>query len=256
MMTELIRQRYLRYLNLGYLVWLIQNLLVLIAAVVFSFYHNNFYSEGLSFTVLFILYTVSNCILFFALILDLFAIGVLAFVGFYLRRDSEIWSSRIILISAGFWIILSLFWRIPFFLQGPVNFGFAVGSSTLTGKLVEFRMTDPLNNEFMYTSIFFSSFFLFLFFTVLHSSGSTRGFRMYLNRGFFYGFINFLSISFFILSILGVFLPFLGIDEFLALTLWLFTTVFKLFITPFCGMVVAGYTIIQNQNALHKKKSG
>jgi len=245
-MAEFQRTKYLKIMVAGYTLWFLQNLLILMAAVIFCYHYNDVIPGRLAPSVQLLLHVSSNSLMFLALLLDLVTVSLLAYSGFFLHRASTPRFARILFVSGLLWLVVSLFWRTPFYLQGPLDFGFAMGPF-LNEVWPQYGMRDVFNNHFMMNSLFFSSLFLAVFFTCLHRSASTRGIRMYLNLGMTYGMINLSAIcAFFLIYLLrGV-----HSSEFFIFALFILSFVLKLFLTPVAGLLHAGRSLQQLRGVL------
>ncbi len=258
-MVELSQYKFLKYLGVGYVVWFVQNGLLLTALSVY--YYRSFYARDLlPPDVQSILRSISNSIMFAALLLDLLAIFLFVYGGYFLRHNSSSPSAHVLLFSGLLWIVVSLFWRFPFFLQGPLDFGFFTPHHSL--YLPEFQFYPILSEydfayiymyPFMFCSLFVSSLCSLVFFSLLYRRLSSNRFRGLLNRGTIYGFLNLSSITLFIL----ILFPLIPIEYSFHIYLtvegvyiWLFCFSLKMLIIPLYAMVLSVFSLRQLRKLL------
>lgn len=180
--------------------------------------------------------SILNVTVFIALSLDLVVIAVITFISFLeglnALKKSQNEKLPFIITGCGFmWIVTSLLWRFPFYLRGPLDFGFeAIGPFTLV-------LHYDIHGGWFFLFFISGSIFLF-FFLVLQDkyflpSGSS-GRKLY-------GLtilIGNLSIAIYRLFYIY---DVLIIPNFINLTLfyWIFILLWKLIVTTLLGMIVA-----------------
>ncbi|MFX0209400.1 MAG: hypothetical protein ACFFDT_25675 [Candidatus Hodarchaeota archaeon] len=190
---------------------------------------------------------IINLIFYLALILDLFSVFLICLsvvLEFHLHRMEKTSSLLILLIPVlgSLWILLSFFWRLPFYPRGPFDFGFGF-------RNIMFLSETSFYNEFLYnphTPFLFisSSCILFLFlifqdnFLLFKNQSPVSMSQITVEIGTIFGAVN-------CFSNFLVFFTFSTLDDgsfsmtSLQLLLFLLCLIFQLLIVPLLGMRTA-----------------
>ncbi|MHA2248203.1 MAG: hypothetical protein ACXADY_24855 [Candidatus Hodarchaeales archaeon] len=237
-----IQERWTSFIRLrtsGWRLLYFQNILIVIAALLLF---PQFVLFFLSWRIGDVFGGIVNLIFTFAIILDLVAIFLIC-IGwiiwiYYSRPDQSVMKLSVIIFIFGLvWIVFSLLWRIPFFVNGPYNIGFAFKHSNMENHLAAILPSDPiLVSNLILTSIILL-LFLYLNDILIFSSNnsfSSNSFKN-INIGSFYGIFNLLgavlALYFITSSIISE-----GPEPTAPLWLGQVGIIFKLILTPLLGM--------------------
>ena len=187
--------------------------------------------------------------LYIALFLDLVAIGIISFVamlsGYYaFKRSQSLIIPSLISISGFMWIITSVIWRIPFYIEGPIRFE-ASPLSLLTDYLHE---SDK--NILFFVLFITGAFFLFSFLALQDIYFPLPG-RVPYKRAV-YGLIVFLGIL--ILTWYAFFRDVLILVHLnLTFFYWILMVLWKLIVTSLVGMAIAEQVFSYNEYLIYDK---
>ncbi|MFX1249384.1 MAG: hypothetical protein ACFFBQ_18485 [Promethearchaeota archaeon] len=227
------------YKRIWYL-WLGQNVILLFSALLYIGGYLLLILESYLYVSLRIILSVT---LFIALLLDLIVVTTITIIsvleGENVLKNSQ--KDKIPFIIAGcglMWVITSILWRFPFYLRGPLNFGFdPIGSFSL-------QTLHPENDVSFFLFFLIASFFLFIF-LVLQDRSPFPSERVS-NGRMIYG----LAILFGNLLIVfyGLFGNILQIPNNINLTFpyWILMLLWKLVVTPLIGIIVAKKLVTDN----------
>lgn len=184
---------FLEFQKTGWRIWYFQNVLLIIPLILFI--PNYFSKSGVGEVNVF--GAIINIFFYIALILDLLSVLLISIsiVIEYYSRKKENYSLLILFIPfLGFlWVLLGLFWRLPFYSQGPFDFGFGFRRSIRPSNTSIYSnlIYDPLIVVLLISGSFLLFLFLFLQDNFLLFGQSPEPKRLIsINIGAFFGLAN------------------------------------------------------------------
>ena len=235
------------YVRSWYL-WFIQNFLVFLSMFLYigNYFSLIIISENPEF---YLISRISlSIVLFIALLMDLVIVAMIVFDSAFKYRNSveisqNVKGHLIISISGSMWIIISVVWRLPFFIRDLLNLGFEP-----TGLF-----TFCVHENIWFLLYFITgAFFLFIFLILQDIYLSLPG---YSNIRMVYGLTN--LIGNLLIAFYGLFGGNLIINRYINLTFfyWIRMVFWKLTLTPLVGMAVAEKIFTLEKKTRQNEKS-